>query len=284
MDEINTSLIVFGRGEVINTSFDRPISVAGKSIGVKSVGFPQINPLVKYKFRVLDSEDVVHTLKLPSKEWETSDQIMEAMFDEMNNLFDKLGLDGQVKFEGRTRRRIDNLYDKLGLGDQEEFYFGDEVPEVIEKPLFYKNVGNDLLTVIYYVSSGLRIKDDSYPPPNDSVFSLLKSRYSRSNDDQFAYANHVLKQPEDPALETTVPVFLICDAIKPSYTGAVKRRILDVVHVPRSKTHRTYFTNTAIQFHEFSVDKVLHLNFYFQYLDGTVLNFAGPVVLHLMIK
>lgn len=264
MHDLETSLVVLGTDTLITTSFDRPISVAGKSIGVKSVGFPQIDPipvLVKYKFRVLDSTGNIHTLKLRANKWETSDQLIQAMFGEINNLFDK-----------------------LDLGNQEKFYFGDVVPEIIEKPLFFKNVGMDLLTVIYYGSSGLKIKDDGDSLSNDSVFSLLKNRFSSNDDSQFAYSNHFLKQSEDPPLETIVPVFLFCDVIKPTYTGNVKRRILDVVHAPHSETGRSYFTNSSIQFHKFSVDKVLHINFYFQYLDGTVLNFSEPVVIHLMIQ
>ena len=43
-----------------------------------------------------------------------------------------------------------------------------------------------------------------------------------------------------------------------------------------------YFSNANIQFHEFAVDELIEINFYFQSVDGAPIVFDEPVVIHLV--
>ena len=70
MDEIETSLIVSGRGSSASVIFDRPVSVKGRYIGVKSASFVNVKTRdISYKVRVLDSEGVIYNLSLPRFRW-----------------------------------------------------------------------------------------------------------------------------------------------------------------------------------------------------------------------
>ena len=81
MDDVKTSLIASGRGKYISTKFDRPVSVKGKSIGIKSASFVNVKTkIIQYKVRVLESTGVMHTLLLPPFRWVTTDQLMGAIF------------------------------------------------------------------------------------------------------------------------------------------------------------------------------------------------------------
>lgn len=268
MHEINDSLIVIGKGSIITTSFDRPLSVAGKSIAVKSVGFNSIDDeteYIRYKVRVVDSKDVIHTLSLPNSLWLTSDELVQAIFDEFNN-----------------------LYEKLNAGEQRTYIVGDDGVEKIYKPTFRPHQGAASITAINYFNSGFRIKDDGYYPSEDNVFSLLKSTHSISDDRRFGYRSHALKRPPKKSItrapKKSSPVLLFCDAIRPTYTNGVKRRILDVLHHPPSNDDNRYCSNSIVQFHKFSVENLMNISFYFQHIDGTILNFKRPIVIHLIVQ
>ena len=137
-----------------------------------------------------------------------------------------------------------------------------------------------LFVRIHYDESGLEVVQQEVNPYYD-VLSLFKKRYDRSNDSWFAYVTHILmnreEEPEEvePELE---PVLLFCDAIKPTYINGDESRLLDIVNMGG------YFSNSIVQFHEFSVDKLMNINFYFQSLAGNTIDFATPVAIHLIVK
>ena len=81
MEGIEKSLILSGRGKSVSIMFDRPVSVKGKSIGIKSASFVNAKTKVlSYKVRAIDSEGVMHNLSLPRFKWTTSDQLMGVIF------------------------------------------------------------------------------------------------------------------------------------------------------------------------------------------------------------
>lgn len=264
MDEIKTSLIVLGRGEIIKTSFDRPVSVQGKSIGLKSVSFPNIEPPpIRYKFRVLDSRGKKHILTLPPYRWVVSDELMGAIYEALLE-----------------------LYERLDTANQQTYIIDESEVEVtnIRKPHFMPaRMSRRGFTAIYYGDSGLKIVPRKWAP-DDDVFSILKNSESFSDDTRFAYRAHEITLPEPDLKLTTEPAFLFCDAIKPTYIGDLKRRVLDVVDVTYSGNNGRYFSNSTIQFHEFAVDKLMDISFYFLSIYDGTLNFIDPVVIHLIVK
>ena len=277
MDELKTSLVVSGRGKLMKATFDKPVSVQGKSIGVKSVSFPKTEDTshhVRYKVRVRDSTGVIHTLSLPPSEWQFSDNILRAIFD--------------VLLE---------LYESLETPDREIYIIEEETSPIRDsrKP-WYSGLSNFGLisrqkSTIHYGTSGLRILTTSPGRVSwfavDDVFELLRGeRLIENNDQELSYFMHAVKLPEpDPdtiALQPlTETVFLYCDAIKPTYVRRVKERILDSINRTYSGS---YFSNSCIQYHEFAVDELMHISFYFQTVDGIVLNFDDPVVIHFSIQ
>ena len=211
MDELNTSLIVSGRGGLVKTFFDRPVSVQGKSIGVKSVSFPNLESQpIRYKVKIKDSRGVSHTLSLPPYKWEWSDDLMYAIY--------------QV---------LSDLYESLDASNQQTYIINQETPDIeitnFRKPQFQLGGIHRPYTSISYGDSGLKILHTGIFASHDDVFSLLKGGEAHSDDGRFAYRPHELKQPEAPQKESAVtePVYLYCDAIKPSYVGRVKRRIIE---------------------------------------------------------
>ena len=268
MDGITTSLIVTGQGKLIRTSFDRPVSVHGKSMGLKSVSFPKIeNSPIRYKVRVLDSSSgIVHTLSLPPYEWEWSDQIIYAIFGLFLDLYERLSSINQQTY----------------IIDAE----GDVQVTNFQKPWF-KGHGLHMYASIHYADSGLTIvrgpSHTDFWSPRDNVFNLLKSSYVNSNDQRFGYTTHEIEHPEffNEPVTTVEPVFLFCDVIKPTYINGVKRRVLDSMDM---NSGGKYFTNYMVLFHEFAVDRLMHINFYFQTLDGATITFTNQVVIHLVVK
>ena len=261
METLSTSFIVSGRGDVIKTMFDRPVSVRGKSIRVKSVKFPvpQHQP-IRYKFLVKDSSGTTHTLSLPPKNWYWSEDILRAMYIVLCDLFESL--------DSRETYVIDE--------------YGDVDATKPSKPRFVSSRTALPFTAIYYGDSGLKIVPDLSP---QSVFLLLEERESRSNDKRLAYTPHVpyesTAQEVEHELDSTEAVYLFCDAIRPIYFGKTKRQILDVVKMSRDGN---YFSNAWGEFHDFAVDVLMQISFYFQTMDGVVISFDDPVVVHFLIR
>ena len=268
MDDIETSLIASGTGRSVSVMFDKPISVKGKSIGIKSASFVNVKTKVfGYKVRVLDSTGVVHTLSLPLFRWTSTDQLMGAMFKAVMVLYETL-----MKSKFRTNP--------------------ENVTSSIQKPSFSPAIATPgvYYTAIYYGNSGLEIVPGSWSTEDD-VFSLLKPEYSRSDSNKLAYVDHEIRYPnaEDgsegaPLHILDEPVYLFCDAIKPTYMGKTKQQVLDVIKMTYFGQNTYYFTNSSIQFHKFSVDELIEINFSFQSLDGSLIEFDDPVALHLEIR
>ena len=274
MDELETSLIVSGRGSHIKAIFTDTVSVQGKSIGVKSVSFPNRESqsrFPRYKVRVRDSGGKVHTLSLPPYEWYWSEDLMRAIFGVLIDFYD--GLDQQTYI---IDKESSNIRDP-------------------RKPWYNSKVlsrGKQQASTINYGDSGLKIlrsSPDRFWSPEDDVFHLLKdTNLLEDNDIMLSYRIHFFESPEPtPITETlqpvTEPVFLFCDAVKPSYVGGVKKRVLDLVDMTYDAHNAAFFSNTCIQFHKFAVDAITQINFYFQTNDGVQLNFDDPVVIHLLI-
>jgi len=262
MDTVETSLVVLGEGSILTSTFDRPVSVIGKQIAVKSIAFSEydtFNKSTRYKVRVVDSKGVIHTLTLPPNQWIQSNNLLQAIFDEFNNLY-------------------------LRLRNSNQSYLIDELNfRNISGP--YISIRHDFqATAIHYGNSGLTIKSDGFYPDEDNVFSLFEAKASRSNENRFAYMPHVLNQPKVSVPKNKIPAILLCDAIKPTYLGGSKRRVLDVVHFPGSTDNDKTITNALANFHDFSVDTLMTITFCFQTLQGTLFNFIGPVVIHLIVK
>ena len=268
MDEIETSLLVSGTGRSVSVMFDRPVSVKGKSIGIKSASFVNMKTKVTdYKVRVLDSTGVMHTLSLPRFRWASTDQLMGAIFKAFIKLYEVL-----MKSSYKT--------------DPEN------IPSSIQRPLFVPAISAPGIyyTAIHYGNSGLEIVPGSWSTEDD-VFSLLRPEFSRSDSRKFACVDHKIKYPNAddgsegiPLHLIAEPVFLFCDTIKPTYVGNTKQQVLDVIKMTYFGQNSYYFTNSSIQFHEFSVDELKEINFFFQSFDGNLIEFDDPVVLHLEIR
>ena len=268
MDEIETSLLVSGTGRSVSVMFDRPVSVKGKSIGIKSASFVNMKTKVTdYKVRVLDSTGVMHTLSLPRFRWVSTDQLMGAIFKAFIKLYEVL-----MKSSYKTNP--------------------ENIPSNIQRPSFVPAISAPGIyyTAIHYGNSGLEIVPGSWSTEDD-VFSLLRPEFSRSDSRKFAYVDHKIKYPNaDDGSEGTPlhliaePVFLFCDTIKPTYVGNTKQQVLDVIKMTYFGQNSYYFTNSSIQFHEFSVDELKETNFFFQSFDGNLIEFDDPVVLHLEIR
>jgi len=154
--------------------------------------------------------------------------------------------------------KLHELYESLAASNQQTYVInqGSEDVEVINrnKPRFSR-----YLNAILYNESGLKIVKDQLP--HKSVFSLLKESENRSDHRKFSYTNHLLETPE---LENFVvskegakePVYVYCDAIKPTYINSVKRRVLDVVTMAYGGTESSFYSDLKTQFHEFAVDEL----------------------------
>ena len=276
MDELETSLIVSGRGKLIKAIFADTVSVQGKSIGVKSVCFPNRESqsrFPRYKVRVRDSRGKVHTLSLPPHEWVWSEEIMRAIFGVLIDFYDSL--------------------------DDQTYIIDEETSNIREprKPWYTPSRelgrGRDRASTINYGDSGLKIlrsSPDRFWLPEDDVFSLLdNASLLEDNDTMLSYRIHFFDSPEptpitDMLQPATEPIFLFCDAVKPTYIGGVKMRVLDLVDMTYVAHNASFFSNRCIQFHEFAVDELMQINFYFQTNDGVQLNFDDPVVIHLVIR
>ena len=75
-----------------------------------------------------------------------------------------------------------------------------------------------------------------------------------------------------------VILFFQMALIHPAYINGVKRRILDVLHQPLFNDDCRYYSNSIVQFHIFSVEKLINISFY---IDGPILNLKSPIVIHL---
>ena len=269
MDEIETSLIVSGRGKSISVMFDRPVSVKGKSIGIKSVSF--VNEKIKvisYKVRVLDaSTGVIHTLSLPRFRWLSTDQLMGAIYKAFNLLYETL---------------MDSNYETNP----------ENIPSRIQRPSFKPAIATPGIyyTAIFYGNSGLKIVPGSWST-NDDVFTLFRPEFSRSDNDKLAFVDHEIEYPNaddgsegKPLHLMAEPVFLLCDTIRPTYFDKTKQQVLDVIKMSYFGQNSYYFSNSNIQFHEFSVDELKEINFYFQSLHGSLIEFDDLIVLHLEIR
>ena len=237
MVEINTSLTVVGKGQFIGTSFERPLTVKGKSIGLKSVSFGEEQKLNRYSFHVRDEYGDVHKLFLRPYFYQFSDDVMDAMFEAM------------LEFCMKTNKQPPKL-------------------------------SKFTLTVIHYGESGLRVVQMKNKL-NENVLNRFRGKYDRSNDNRFAYVPHEIEAQQETELPDephSKPVLLFCDVIKPTYINGVERQLLDVIETGG------YFKNTVIQFHQFLVDKLMHISFYFQTVDGETISFATPAVIHLIVK
>ena len=262
MNELETSLVILGTGSTITTAFDSPVSVKGKKIGVKSIAFPDVKTFynfIRYKVRVEDSKGKIHTLTLPPYRWVDSNNLMQAIFDELMNLYSRIGHTSNQSY----------LIDDFRINNINK-------PSIAYRPL---------TTIIYYGSSGLRIKSDGSYPVKDDALSLFVRTASRSNETRFGYTQHELKQKNNITVEESpFPTFLLCDAIKPTYLGGFKRRVLDVVQIPGSKTIIKHFSNSQINLHDFSVDTLMHITFCFQNLQGDLIGFENNVIIHLIVR
>jgi hypothetical protein len=79
------------------------------------------------------------------------------------------------------------------------------------------------------------------------------------------------------------PVYVYCDAIKPTYINNAKRRILDVVTM--ASEGASFYSDLKTQFHEFAVDALSQIEFYFKAPDENIpIFFDDLVVIHLTIK
>jgi len=273
MEEIATSLVVFGRGSLLKTLFDRRVSVKGKSIGVKSISFPNLQSQpIRFKVRIQDRKGDVHTVLLPPSRWVRSDDLIFAIFEGLNDLF----------------KALDSINQQTYIINRENLDVGVTDYTNRIKPRFKSNMSYGILaTSIFYGDSGLKIIRPR-ATSHDDVFSLLKEDMLISSDDaRFAYSLHKLNEPEnvqEKRSTITEPVYVFCDAIKPSYLGEVKKPLLDVVDMTYFGDNANYFSNSNIQFHKFAVDELVQINFTLQSIDGVSVNFDNPVVIHLSIK
>ena len=88
MEELAASLVIFGRGNLLKTLFDRRVSVKGKSIGLKSISFPNLQSQpIRFKVRIQDRKGDVHIILLPPNRWVRSDDLIFAIFEGLSNLF-----------------------------------------------------------------------------------------------------------------------------------------------------------------------------------------------------
>jgi len=274
MEELATSLVVFGRGTLLKTLFDRRVSVKGKSIGVKSISFPNLQSQpIRFKVRIQDQKGDVHIILLPPNRWVRSDDLIFAIFEGLNDLFESLDTSNQQTYI------INRENPDVGITDYTN----------MTKPRFKSNTSYGVFaTSILYGDSGLKIVRAGSRSLHDDVFTLLKEDAVISSDnDRFAYSLHELNKPEnsqDKESTITESVYLFCDAIKPSYVGEVKKALLDVVDMTYFGDNASYFSNSNIQFHKFAVDELVQINFTLQSTDGVSVNFDNPVVIHLTIK
>ena len=268
MEEIEKSLILSGKGKSVSVMFDRPVSVKGKSIGIKSASFVNVKTIVmSYKVRVLDSDGVTHNLSLPRLRWTSTDQLMGAIFKAFIALYETL-----LKTKYKTNP--------------------EKISSNIERPSFRPAMATPGIyyTAIYYGNSGLEIVPGSWSTEDD-VFSLFRPEYSRSDSNKLAYVDHKINYPDandgsegTPLHLLDEPVLLFCDTIKPTYFGKTKQQVLDVIKMTYFGQNSYYFSNSSIQFHEFSVDELKEINFNFKSFDGGLIEFDDPVVLHLEIR
>ena len=274
MEELAASLVIFGRGNLLKTLFDRRVSVKGKSIGVKSISFPNLQSQpIRFKVRIQDRKGDVHIILLPPNRWVRSDDLIFAIFEGLSNLFESLDTSSQQTYI------INRENPDVGITDYTN----------TTKPRFKSNISyGTFATSIFYGDSGLKIIHARSGSPHDDVFTLLKEDALISNDgDRFAYSLHELNKPEnaqDKESAITESVYVFCDAIKPSYVGEVKKPLLDVVDMTYFGDNASYFSNSNIQFHKFVVDELVQINFTLQSIDGVSVNFDNPVVIHLTIK
>jgi hypothetical protein len=263
MDLMETSLIITGRGAFIRSSFDKPISVKGKLIGIKSVNFPAPRPRpVHYHFTVRDSKGALHTLKLPAHLWIWSDDLLKAMYMELHKLYESLAASNQQTY----------------IIDQNS----EDVEIISHNEPRYSRQSNS----IFYKESGLKIVSEKLP--HKSVFLLLKESYNRSDGRKFSYMTHLLNSPEVVNFKASKegekePVYVYCNAIKPTYINNAKQRILDVVTMAGEGT--SFYSDLKTQFHEFAVDELSQIEFYFKAPEEYIpIFFDDLVVIHLTIK
>ena len=227
MEGIEKSLILFGRGKSVSVMFDRPVSVKGKSIGIKSASFVNVKTkVISYKVRVLDTEGVTHNLSLPRFRWTSTDQLMGAIFKAFIELYETL-------MKSKYKRYPENIRSSI---ERPSFS-----PAIATPGVFY--------TAIHYGNSGLEIVPGSWTPEDD-VFSLFRPEFSRSDSNKLAYVDHEIIYPNaDDGSEGTPlhlidePVFLFCDTIKPTYFGKTKQQVLDVIKMTYYGQNSYYFSN-----------------------------------------
>lgn len=65
MNDLHNSVIVSGSGKFLTVSFDRPLNVTGKVVGLKSLTYPSVQVTrYVYRFRVQeDDTGTIHTFK-----------------------------------------------------------------------------------------------------------------------------------------------------------------------------------------------------------------------------
>ena len=281
MEELDTSIIVTGVGNDITTSFEQPITVKGKALALRSITFSgkrksdSGNLLRRYSFKVRDGSENIHTLFLPPRRWQDHEvnELMEAIYNALLDLAKKL--------------------------NRSEYYIhGEEEIVDLKLPHFTPGTLSPLqYPTIRYLRSGLNIIDVHIPELTlnwrspDSVWNLFepsdisatKSRLiftgSRLNvDDSDSEDEHGIELQEDA-------LYIFCNAIKPSFFGPIKERILDLVCVTLPNQDAIIsFTNNNLLFHEFSVDELERLQFYFIKIDGSLFRFSGRITLHLSVK
>ena len=197
----------------------------------------------------------------------STDQLMGAIFKAFIELYETL-------MKSKYKRYPENIRSSI---KRPSFS-----PAIATPGVFY--------TAIHYGNSGLEIVPGSWAPEDD-VFSLFRPEFSRSDSNKLAYVDHEIIYPNaDDGSEGTPlhlidePVFLFCDTIKPTYFGKTKQQVLDVIKMTYYGQNSYYFSNSSIQFHEFSVDELKEINFHFQSFDGSIIEFNEPIVLHLEIR
>ena len=262
MDLVETSLIITGRGSFIRSSFDKPISVKGKLIGIKSVNFSAPLPRpVRYHFTARDSKGTLHTLTLPAHLWIWSDDLLKAMYMELHKLYESLEASNQTYIIDQNSEDVETISHNA--------------------PRFERRSNS-----IFYNGSGLKIVPDKLP--HKSVFTLLKESDNYSDERKFAYKPHLLDSPEVANYKVSregekEPIYVYCDAIKPTYINNAKQRILDVVSMANEGA--SFYSDLKIQYHEFAVDELSQIEFYFKAPEEHIpIFFDDLVIIHLTIK
>lgn len=285
MEELDSSVLVYGVGDIITTSFDRPISVKNKALALKSIMFSGSrsgnngSPLLRYRFLVEDNTQTVHSLYLPLRRWQyyETNELMEAIYNALLDLAKQLNSEIYIV----DRETDESFHAKL--------------------PRFIPGYGRQYPT-IDYLNSGLKIVHSQYTifssdwSRPDNVWRLFFNNDLSNNSRRLVYSNTTLNVPgsgdggEGSSDDSTTTaqddaIFIFCNVVKPSYFGNVKERILDLINInfPNGDGVTTFINNNLL-FHKFSVDELQNLEFYFLTIDGALLSFVGKIVLHLVVK